>query len=121
MNALDIVNMQGMNDIVQDERSDAEADARKQGAWVRSRGTYLTTRGAKGQCAPRPASERPIWKGTKKEIDTLISLVLANYPEVISILIEGGFDCADTFAELNSSGDYIPMASWWEFEIWTRE
>lgn len=121
MYALDTVNMKGLKALVKGEREIAADDARSQGAWIRSRGTYLTTSNATGQCDPRPAANCPDWNGTQKEIDDLIALVLDKYPEVTQIAIEGGYDAADTHEQLYKIDDYLPQASWWVVEVWTRE
>ena len=120
MNALDTVNMKGLKAIISGEREQAELEARKQGAWVRSRGTFLTTSNSRGQCEPRPAANCPVWNGTQKEIESLIALVLAEYPDVTEISIEGGYDCSDTHAGLYKYDDYEPMVSWWSFVVWSR-
>ncbi len=121
MNVFDTVNMAGLRDLVTHARQEARDEARMQGQWVRSRGTYLTTADKMGQCDPRPAAECPTWNGTRQEIDDLIALCQEKYPNVCLIMIEGGFDCADTFEELYKSDDYTPQASWWEVVVWEKE
>jgi hypothetical protein len=121
MYALDVVNMRGLRDLIKEDREEAESEARSQGKWIRSRGTYLTTSDRSGQCDPRPGAECPEWRGTKKEIDELISLVLDRYPNVTTISIEGGYDSSDTFEGLYKLEDYLPMSSWWSFTVWKRE
>lgn len=121
MYALDTVNLKGLKFLVSCEREEAEKEARSQGSWVRSRGTFLTTSNNAGQCEPRPTAECPEWRGTLKEIEELVSLVKANYPEVTRISIEGGYDVADTHEQLYKFDDYLPMASWWDVVVWERE
>jgi hypothetical protein len=121
MNILDHVTSKGLHFLVAVERDKAATDARKQGAWIRSRGTYLTTSNGRDQLQPRPASECPDWKGTLKEIRSLIALVSEKYPEVTRISIEGGYDCADTFQDLYEFDNYEPMVTWWEVLVWAKD
>jgi hypothetical protein len=120
MYIFDIVNMNGLRSLIAEKRAEAVMVAKEQGVWIRSRGTYLTTSDGHGQCDPRPAAECPDWKGTKKEIDELIALCMRDYPEVKMILIEGGYDSADTFEDLWRNDNYAPQSSWWDEVVWKK-
>lgn len=111
---------------------DLKAAVRKERGWAalnaqrgsrlpffRSRGTWLTTAGKAGQCAPLPAAECPDWRGTKREVENLIALVLSAYPEVTQITIEGGYDGAERLTDF-SDGLYEPWVGAWEVLVWER-
>ena len=84
-----------------------------------SRGTFLSTAGRFGQCEPRPQAECPTWGGTFKEIEELVALCLAQYPEVTHIYIGGGYDHAESVREY-TEGIYTPWAGSWEVMVWQR-
>lgn len=106
---------------VADARAEAHAEARGAYPWVRSRGTYLCTSDASGQCDPAPEAECPDWDGTLRDIRELVAKVSLFYPQVEKVYISGGFDGAFTFKELYETSDYEPWASAWDVTVWTRK
>lgn len=84
-----------------------------------SRGTFLATLSVQGQCPPAPMAECKLWKGTLKEINSLITLCLALYPDATEVVIGGGFDFAESVRHY-ADGDYTPWISSWEVSVWKR-
>ena len=107
---------------IQQERNRAQWDAKQIGEGhraIRSRGTWLCTRNAQGQCPPAVEADCPDWNGTKKEIDALIAEVAAKYPSVTEVYIAGGYDGARSYEALRGD-DYQPWASSWSVTVWRR-
>jgi len=115
------LNFAAVKEAVSTARSQAQREAKRHGrtvrcGFVRSRGTLLATLDKQGQCEPYPAGDCPEWGGTKREIEQTVAKVLADYPAVTEIIIEGGFDIADNIA----FDDYEPRVSEWAVYIWVR-
>lgn len=107
---------------VRDARSEARAEAKACNPWIRSRGTYLCTASNGGdQCAPHPEAECPTWSGRVSDVLALVAEVEAKHPHVGKVYISGGFDGADTFADLWEHDNYEPWVSAWDVTLWTRE
>ena len=87
--------------------------------YVRSRGVFLCTADAHGQCAPNPEAECPPWRGTRHEIETLIDNVLLRYPAVLRIAVSGGYDGAESLRNY-VDGYYAPWVARWSVPVWER-
>lgn len=108
---------------VADARDNAIRQVRKDCGFrgvIASRGTFLSTADATGQCEPRPEAECPTWDGTKRDIDDLIALVVKEYPNVDRIYIGGGYDWASS-PQAYRDGDYEPWAASWGVIVWRRD
>ena len=102
-------------------RDEAVKEARASSRCIQSRGTWLATGNAKdGQCRPFPEAECPEWGGTLREIIALVDRVLADYPQCEEVYLAGGYDGAETVAELIHQGEYEPWVSSWHVPVWTR-
>jgi hypothetical protein len=110
-----------LKDSITDARHAALKDARAEWTfrYIRSRGMFLSTIGKNGQCQPKPSAECPTWHGTLREITDLVSLVETTYPEVTEILIEGGYDGADSLRAYLDD-DYQPWVAAWSVTVWRR-
>lgn len=109
---------------VSQSRHEAEVEARRESRrvgnpFVRSRGTYLCTADASGQCEPRPEADCPTWDGTKREIDRLVAEVRVKHPHVTEVYIAGGFDSAERLEDFEF-GNYEPWVTAWHVPVWTR-
>jgi hypothetical protein len=109
---------------VNEARHKAGAEARRESRkvgnrFIRSRGTWLCTSDASGQCSPAPEAEGPVWGGTKREIDALIADCLTKYPHVTEVYIAGGFDSAERLSDF-SDFNYEPWVGEWSVSVWLR-
>lgn len=114
------MNARELTEAVKAARGEARAEAKASYQWIRSRGTYLCTAGP-DQCSPRPEAECPDWDGTYREVLKVVTDVINRHPHVTRIYISGGFDGANTHAELYHDHDYEPWASAWDVTVWTRD
>ena len=103
-------------------RSEAldEARALNEGGFLPSRGTFLATSDAQGQCRPAIEADCPTWRGTWQEIFALIALATKDYPNVTEIYVAGGYDWAAT-QRAYDDGDYQPWAASWHVPVWRPE
>lgn len=85
-----------------------------------SRGTWLCTANAGGQCSPNAEAECITWRGTLREIRDLIAEVEAKYPDVNEIYIAGGYDWALNPRDF-ADGAYDPWTAAWSVTVWSRE
>jgi hypothetical protein len=90
------------------------------GIYIASRGRWVSTTDGCEQCRPCPGAEAYGWRGTLKQLHTLVADIEADYPHVKELWIEGGFDCADNLRAYHD-GDYDPWVGSWEVLIWTRD
>jgi hypothetical protein len=106
---------------VADDRQFALTMARRESGcrYTPSRGTFIATSNAQGQCSPHPEAEAIEWRGTAKEIDEVIAKVLADYPECTEVYIAGGYDGADSVLDYQN-GEYEPWVAAWSTTVWTR-
>jgi len=103
---------------IEAQRSMAKREADQNWRCVRSRGTFLATKDRQGQCSPCPEAEAIQWRGTAKEIVSLIRHVRENYPGMgIEVYIAGGYDGAENMVEM-FDGVYEPWVSSWEVSVW---
>lgn len=99
----------------------ARRSATEQMGFVQARGVHLCTgHDTEGQVPPNVEAECPEWHNTSAEIRSLAVEVMAKWPGVDSIYISGGYDWAESRAEMEL-GDYQPWASEWSVTVWTRE
>jgi hypothetical protein len=84
-----------------------------------SRGTWLCTADAGGQCGPLPAAECHFWRGTWHEIRAAIADVKANHPGVTHLYVSGGYDHADSVRDYHD-GNYTPWTGTWDVLVWSR-
>ncbi len=84
-----------------------------------SRGQFLCTGDANGQCAPNVEAECPTWDGNLRSIKTLIEKVKQDYPAVTKIYLSGGYDGAES-PYAYQQGDYEPWIASWSVPIWER-
>lgn len=101
-------------------RAAAVKEAKAAGGCYFSRGTYIATADKGGQCAPCPEAEALAWDGTVKEIVELVNRVRADYPNVLSVYIAGGYDSADS-PQAYRDGEYEPWVSEWSVPVWERD
>lgn len=113
-------NLSALKDSISNARACAISDAREEGRYTPSRGTFLATASKGLQCSPRPSADCPTWDGTMKEIDELVARVVRDHPDVDEITIGGGYDAADSMVA-HQNGDYCPWAGVWEITVWERD
>jgi len=109
----------------------AREEAMNASPFPKSRGMFIATADKQGQCPPMPEGEAIPWLGTKQELDTLVTSVLADYPQVTEVYVMGGYDGYETPADQlagHSRGrvrrvydEYDPSVSVWEVTYWTRQ
>lgn len=85
---------------------------------VSSRGVSIVTGNGSCSCDPSPGGEATEWDRTLSSIHQMIDLVLAKYPEVTEISLDGGHDVHHMVG--NTDGDSIPLAGDWGVVVWTR-
>jgi len=102
-------------------RAVALKEARAESPFPKSRGTFLGTSNERGGCHPVYEGEAIEWDGTKKSLDALVALVIAEYPQATTVYVMGGYDGYETFADQLEHGDYDPSVSVWEVTYWTRQ
>jgi hypothetical protein len=106
---------------VRTARAEAFKEAKEYGLpWVFSRGAYVATVDAIGnQCEPWPGADAMQWDGKLSSLPKLIEQAKA-HPHVAKVVVEGGYDGADTMAD-KQSGNYEPWIASWTVTVWERE
>lgn len=101
-------------------RSEAFREAKDSGLpWVFSRGAYVATVGANGdQCGPWPGADPYGWNGKVSILPALIEKA-KTYPHVAKVVVEGGYDGAETM-EAKKAGNYEPWIASWTVTVWER-
>ncbi len=88
--------------------------------WVWSRGTWFSTVDERGdQAQPYPGAEAAQWNGTKRELEAVIAKVERDYPDVMVLYVEGGYDGGETIND-KKDGIYEPWISNWSVDVWRR-
>lgn len=107
---------------IRQARSEAFKEAKDYGLpWVFSRGAYVATVGINGdQCEPWPGADPYEWDGKVKSLPALIEKA-KSYPHVAKVVVEGGYDGADTMEQKTDGGDYEPWIASWTVTVWQRE
>lgn len=99
------------------EQAKAEKEARGEGyRFVRSRGRHFCSIGVGGVCPPFEPGEDIRWNGTLRSVKDVVAEVLAKYPRITEISINGGFDGSDDFG----FEDYSPWIACWNVVVWRR-
>lgn len=88
-------------------------------SFFRSRGTTIATAAGGEQDGPLPAAEANRWDGTWRDIVKTIDLVIAKYPTIDLVYLEGGFDAAEYFEGFKDF-NYEPHVSNWTVDLWRR-
>jgi len=100
-------------------RSEAFREAKGSSPWVFSRGAYVATIDEHGeQCSPWPGADPMNWNGKLSSLPDLIAKAAA-HPHVWRVVLEGGYDGADTM-EGRKAGNYEPWIASWSVELWNR-
>jgi hypothetical protein len=120
MDSNNAMNLGLIRDRIAVARRAAIKEAKSCGCCIFSRGTFIATSDAGGQCMPCPEAEAMTWDGTLKEILGVVARVKANYPNVLTVYIAGGYDGADSPMAMRD-GDYDPWISSWEVIVWERD
>jgi len=117
--------LQVLKDKVVSERQGAKREARTETSWpvIASRGTFLCTSDGIGQCSPMPEAEEIKWRGSKRQIETVVRDVMDHYPECKEVYIAGGFDGGDSPQAIRQDwlGEVDRWISAWNVTVWTRE
>lgn len=102
-------------------RSEAFREAKNYGLpWVFSRGAHVATVDASGgQCEPWPGADPHDWDGKISSLSALVETA-KSYPHVAKVVIEGGYDGADTMEQKTQGGDYEPWIASWTITVWER-
>lgn len=101
-------------------RAAAVKEAYDSASFIKSRGTFIATLDAQGQCSPAPEAEAHEWDGTKRELDKLVERVQREYPNVTEVYVAGGYDGFETFADQLAGEPYDPWVSSWCVTYWTK-
>lgn len=102
-------------------RSEAFREAKRSGLpWVFGRGAHVATVGVNGdQCDPWPGADPMTWNGKLSSLPALIVEAM-QHPHVAEVVLEGGYDGAETM-EARKGGDYEPWIASWSVVLWQRE
>lgn len=116
---MNAINYKAICAAVKESRGAAHREARQYWPFVSGRdGALLCTSSKTSQCEPNIAAECPRWDGRRASIERLVADVLANYPQVDEVYIEGAYDGAD---QLGDTRDYEPRVTEWCVPVWRRD
>jgi hypothetical protein len=113
-------------DAVQEAREEAKAEALRSNKYVKSRGTFIGTISDKeGPVSPHELADCHSWNGSNRTLRGVVDNVIANYPNVDSVCISGGYDGSiegDPLKDfLDGTADYEPWVSSWDVDVWSRK
>ena len=116
------ISISDIKHLVKQARNAAVREARQVSKVYRSRGTFLSTADAGGQCNPAPEAEAQDWDGTMRSIKALVDEVRLQYPNVTEVYISGGYDGFEHTKDLfDQYADYTPWIAHWEVPVWKRD
>jgi hypothetical protein len=111
--------MMTLRERIKHARAEAFREAKDSTPWVFGRGTHVATVDANGdQCDPWPGADPMSWDGKVASLAALVAKA-RTYPKVAKVVIEGGYDGAETM-EGRKAGDYDPWISSWSVVVWER-
>ena len=100
-------------------RAEAFAEAKACSPWVFSRGSFVATVAENGdQCDPWPSADAMRWDGKLSSLPKLVTEA-TRHPNVWLVVVEGGYDGADTMKD-KKAGVYDPWIASWQVVLWDR-